>query len=92
MVYNEKDDQIFIQLEANVDPVEFLLTKQPLKMIQAKFVNKEEVRKTVENRLQPEIEKYYMTFERTELGLAITVSVKIDDVLRIVENVEALIF
>ena len=51
-----------------------------------------EVRKTVENGLQLESEKYYMTFERTDLGLAITVSVQIDGVLRSIENVEALIF
>ena len=92
MMYNEKDDQIFIRLEPNTNPVEFLLTKQPLRMIQANYVNKAEVRKTVENGLPLESEKYYMTFERTELGLAITVSVQIDGILRIIENVEAFIF
>ena len=91
-MYNEKDDQIFIQLEPNTDPVEFLLTKQPLLMIQAKFVNKSETRETVESGLQPESETYYMTFERPKLGLAITLTVQIDAMLRSVENVEALIF
>lgn len=92
IMYNEKDDQIFIKLDGNENPTEFLLTKQPLLMLRANFVTKDQLRETVEIGIQIESEKYIRIFELEHLDLAMAVEVRIDVILRIVENVEAIIF
>lgn len=84
-MYNEKDDQIFNQLDANKEPVEFLIDKQPLEFIRAGIVTKDEIRETVEDGVQ-EDNIYAKTFVMQDYIIAMTVFV------RIVESVEKLYF
>lgn len=84
----EKDEQIFIKLESDQEPVEFLLTKQPLNMIRGGFVTKNDIRNTIEMGSSYVENEYIYGFELSELALFVTVTVRIDNFLRIIDNVE----
>lgn len=87
-MYNENDDQLFIKLDPDQDPIEFLVAEQPLELIRANIVTKDEIRKTVENGFYAE-GAYSKTFTMQGFSVAMNVFVIIDDFLRIVINVES---
>lgn len=91
IVYNEKDDQIFIKLDSNEEPVEFLIAKQPLEFIRAEILTKDEIRETVETGFYSE-GVYSKSFGMQEFSIAMNVFITIDDFLRIVTNVEKLYY
>jgi len=84
----EKDDQIFIKIDSNKDAVEFLLTEQPLAMIQGQFITKDDIRQAVEHGTSYVLDEYIYGTELTDLGLFVTLTVKIDSFLKIIDNVE----
>jgi hypothetical protein len=91
-VYNEKDDQIFIRLKSDEEPIEFLIADQPLEMIRANVTTKEEIRETVEIGRQDTPNLYAKSFSMQGYSVAMTVFVKVDGFLRIIENVEKLYY
>lgn len=84
----DRDDQIFIQLNPNEEPVEFLLSKQPLNMIRGEFVTKNDIRNAIEIGASYIENEYIYGYEIGELELFVTVTVRIDNFLRIIDNVE----
>lgn len=91
-MYNENDDQLFIKIEADKDPVEFFLASQVMEMLRATIVTKDEIRATVETGRQDEISVFAKTFTMLGYNIAMTVFVRIDGFLRVVEHVEKLYF
>lgn len=88
IVYNEKDDQLFIKLKPDEEPIEFLLGQQPLEMIRAGVATKQEIRETVEIGGQDVVNTYSKAFTMQGYNLIMNVYVQIDGFLRIIENVE----
>lgn len=91
-MYNEKDDQIFIQLQSDQEPTEFLLDKQCLEMIRSGIVSKVEIRDTVETGRQDVIDTYSKAFIMSGYDIIMNVYVRIDEFLRVVEYVEKTYF
>lgn len=87
-MYNKKDDQLFIKLNSDGEPVEFLIETQPLELIRAGIVSKQEIRETVETGRQDIVETYSKAFEMQGYNVVMNVYVRIDEFLRIIENVE----
>lgn len=84
----EQNDQIFIKIDSNKKPVEFLLTKQPLAMIRGGFTTKDGIREAVEMGRVYTPDEYMHGIQLIDLGLFITLSVRIDRFLKIIDNVE----
>lgn len=85
----DHESQIFIQIYADKDPVEFLLTKQPLDMIKGGFVTKDDIRNTVEmGKTYDAPDIYSLAFIVEDLEIVVTLEVRIDPVLYTIENVE----
>lgn len=91
-MYNEKDDQIFIRLNNAEEPTEFLLDYQPMAMIASGYITKNQVRETVETGLELESERRKKAFVTHHPELVMTVDVRIDVVLRIIDEVKMLVF
>ncbi len=90
-MYNENNEQIFIKIDPDKEAVEFLLAAQAIEMIRAKIVTKDEIRATVESGRQDNT-NYSKTFVMPNYNVAMTVFVRVDGFLRIIENVEKLYF
>ena len=91
-MYNERDDQLYIRANPSEEPLEFLLAEQPLEMIRANIITKDEIRATVETGRQDTPNLYAKLFSMQGYSIAMNVFVQIDGFLRIVENVEKLYF
>jgi len=92
-VYNdEKDDQLFIKLNPDKDPIEFLLEKQPLEMIRSGILTREEIRETVETGFLDVPSTYSKAFKMRNYNIVMNVFVRIDDYFRVIENVEKVYF
>lgn len=87
-MYNERNDQLFVKIDPDKDAVEFLLSDQPLEMIRANVVTKQEIRETIETGIQNEQELYAKTFILDGFSIIMNVFVYIDEYLRIVSKVE----
>ena len=88
----DTDSQIFFQLEPNKEPVEYLLDRQALNMIKGNHVTKDEIKDVVETGSTYIVDEYGKAYRDLSLSLVITITVRIDPVLRIVDNVEKHIF
>jgi len=84
----EQDDQIFININPDKEPVEFLLTTQPLAMIRGGFTTKKDIKQAVEAGSSYVVDEYIHGVELTDLGLFVTLDVRIDSFLKIIDNVE----
>lgn len=84
----ERDDQIFIRIEPDEDPVEFLLTEQPLRMIKYGYATKDDIRVTVESKRTYADDMFTNSILLTNQGIIIVFQVRIDPVLKTVSLVE----
>lgn len=84
----DRDDQIFIQIDPNREPVEFLLVDQPLRMIKYGYVTKDDIRRTVESNRSYVDYEYIDVVYLFDKRLTMTYIVNIDIILKIVLNVE----
>ena len=91
-MYNERNDQLYIRVNPSEQPLEFLLAEQPLEMIRANIITKDEIRATVETGMQNENEIYAKTFVMDGFSIVMNGFVRVDEYLKIVEKVEKLYF
>ena len=54
----ENEDQIFIKLDPDSPPVEFLISQQPLAMIRGGFIIKDAIREAIETGSSYEVDEY----------------------------------
>lgn|GEM_PF-2517839 len=92
MYNNEKSDQLFIRLDPKKDPIEFLLDRQPLEMIRASILTKEEIRQTIETGFLDVPSTYSKAFKMPNYDIVMNVFVRIDDYLRVIEKIEKVYF
>ena len=79
----DHDSQIFIRIYPDKDPIEFLLTKQPLEMIKGGFVTKEDIRNTVEaGKTYDAPDLFSIAVIVEDLEIVVTFEVWVDIVLR----------
>jgi len=81
-------NQIFIQLDSNNEPVEFLLLDQPLEMISANVVTKQQVRETIEKGFQHPNETFTRVDQYRTHRLLLYITIEIDIVLRYIKKIE----
>lgn len=87
------DSQIFIREADHEEPIEYLLTKQPMEMIQSNFVTKEQIREVIELGKSYQIKDVFsLVFWVESTSLVIVVEVHIDRILRTIEKVEKSVF
>ena len=84
----DHDSQIFIRINPVEDPIEFLLTTQPMEMIKGGFVTKDDIRNTVETGQSYSKDEYMKAFPVENVSVVINISVDIDPILRTIEKVE----
>lgn len=82
------DDQIFIRLNPDEEPIRFLLTAQPLEMIRANVVTQDEIRITVETGHMDVDDLFSQSFPMSGFNITMNVYVRMNDVIRTIEYVE----
>lgn len=87
----EQDDQIFIQLDADSEPIEFLIVDDIIDYVRAGIVTKDEIRQTVEDGTL-EGATYSRTFPVEGYRILYNIHVRIDKYLRTVEEIEKVYF
>ena len=84
----ERDDQIFILIDPEKDPIEYLLVEQPMGMIKGEFVTKEEIRQVVETGSSYNDEEYIKLYMFPEFHVMITIWVQLDHTLQLILKVK----
>ena len=84
----ERDDQIFIRIDPDQEPIEYLLAEQPRGMIRGQFATKEEIRQVVETGSSYEEEEYTKLYIYPEFHVMVTIWVQLDHTLRMVLKIE----
>lgn len=83
----EKDDQIFLTINSNQEPVEYLLLPQPIRMIRAGHVNKEDIRDVVKTGFTVDELLFAKAILIEEDDIVVIIRVQLDHILKVVEQI-----
>lgn len=87
----EQSNQIFIQIDPDNKPVEFLLLEQPLDMIKAGVVTKKQIRETIEKGFKHPNEAnevFTRVNQYEDHPLLLYITVEADLMLRYIKKIE----